>query len=278
MAIRIITDSSSDFDAQQLHDLGVGMVSMTINAGDQSYADGIDLVRSDFYDMLLSDEFQLKTSQPAPLDFISVFEDARDNEDDLIVILISGALSGTVMSAVSAKKMVGYDRIHIIDSRCASAGIQMLVGEALAMIDRGYDVVEIVSRLENIKNRIRIYLGIDTLKYLYRGGRLSRVEAGLGTLANVHPILRLQDGKLEVYCKCMGSRKTFRRLAETVHAIPKDPGFFMRFLYSYDDSNCRSLMEFFPGASESDMLEIGPTLATHAGPGVFAAVFVEAEA
>lgn len=278
MAIRIITDTSSDFDAAQLHDLGVGLVHMTINADDRSYTDGIDLTRSDFYDMLLSDEFVLKTSQPVPLDFISHFEEARENGDELIVILVSGALSGTVQSARAAREMVGYDRIHIVDSRCASAGIQLLVQESLKMIGEGVPAVKIVERLNELKSRICIYLGIDTLKYLYRGGRLSRMEAGLGALASVHPILRLKDGALDVHSKCMGAKKTLRRLAETVLEIPKDPAFPIRFLYSYDDANCRALMEYFPGSGDADMLEIGPTLAAHAGPGVFAAVFVEAEA
>lgn len=277
MSIRIITDSSSDFDTAQLHSRGIRQVSMTINVDEQSYEDGIDLSRSDFYEMLLSDDVVPKTSQPAPQDFINLFEEARDDGDDVIAILISGALSGTVQSARSARDMVGYDRIHIVDSRCASAGIQFLVNEALRLSEEGRCAEEIVEFLNELKERIRIYLGIDTLKYLYRGGRLSRVEAGLGTLANVHPILRLKDGALEVHSKCMGVKKTFKKLAETIRSIPRDGNYPVRFLYSYDDSNCRTLMQFFPGAADSDMLEIGPTLATHAGPGIFAAVFVEAK-
>lgn len=277
MSIRIITDTSSDFDAGRLRELGADLVRMTINAGDHSYADGLDLSRSDFYEMLLSDSVVLKTSQPSPQDFVTLFEEARDNGDDVIAILISGKLSGTVQSAQTARDMVGYSRVHIVDSLCASVGIQFLVLEAHRMIQQGASVQEIIARLEDVRGRVRIYLGIDTLKYLYRGGRLSSVEAGLGTLASVHPILMLKNGALEVHSKCMGKKKTIRRLAEIIRDAPRDRDFPLRFIYSYDDANCRTLMDHFFSASESDMQEIGPTLAVHAGPGVFAGVLVEAQ-
>ena len=103
------------------------------------------------------------------------------------------------------------------------------------------------------------------------------MEAGIGTLANIRPLLALKDGKLEVSAKCMGTKKAVRKLAELIGAHKIDPAFPMYFLYSYDDTNCRSLMDCFPGAAGSPVVELGPSLATHTGPGVYAALFVEAE-
>lgn len=277
MAIRIITDTSSDYDYSIARELGIDMVSMTINLGEQSYADGIDLTHADFYDMLLSDTVVPKTSQPTPHDFQTIFERAKADGDDVIVILISGALSGTTQSAETAKALCGYDRIYVVDSRCATAGIQYLVDEARRMRAEGAAAKAIVKRLESIKTRVRAFLGLDTLKYLYRGGRLSRVEAGVGTLAGIRPLLMLKDGRLEVCAKCMGAKKAMKTLTELIGSLKLDPAFPMRFIYSYCADNCRTLMQSFPGASEADLIEIGPTLATHAGPGVYGAVFVEAE-
>ena len=223
MAIRIITDTSSDFDPSALRGRSVGLVPMTINVGAASYADGIDLTHADFYEMLLSDGEAPKTSQPIPQDFLDHFERAKAAGDDVIAILISGELSGTVQSAQAAKDMCGYDRIHIVDSRCASAGIQMMVDETERMANAGESVEAILDRLESMIRRMRIYLGLDTLKYLYRGGRLTRLEAGVGMLANIHPLLALKDGTLEVCAKCMGTKKTMRRLVEIIESVPADP-------------------------------------------------------
>jgi len=277
MAIRIITDTSSDFDYSSLESRPISMVSMTINVGDASYADGVDLTRSDFYDMLLSDQFTPKTSQPTPQDFLTLFEKAMADGDDVIVLPVSSELSGTMQSAVNAKNMCGYDRIFILDTLTAAAGLQILANLAEKMASEGASAEQIVDRLNSVKDRIRIYLGIDTLKYLYRGGRLSRVEAGIGTLASIRPLLSLKNGRLEVAAKCMGTKKAIRKLAEIIFGHKRDAAFPMHFIYSYDDANCRALMQCLPGSENCPMTELGPTLATHTGPGVYAAVFVEAE-
>lgn len=278
MAIRIITDTSSDFDYAALNGRPVSMVSLTINIGEQSYSDGIDLSHADFYDMLLSDTCVPKTSQPTPQDFLNLFEDAKAVGDDVIVLPISSELSGTMQSAVNAKNMCGYDRIFIVDTLSASGGLQLLTREAERMAAEGAATEAIVERLNNVKERIRIYLGVDTLKYLYRGGRLSRVEAGIGTLASIRPLLALKNGKLEVAAKCMGTKKAIRKVAELTNSHKIDPAFDIQFVYSYDDANCRMLMDCFPGCGNNPMIELGPTLATHTGPGVYATIFVEAEA
>lgn len=277
MAIRILTDTSSDFDPTELRERGIDLVCMTINVDDRTYSDGIDLTRSDFYDMLLSDTMVPKTSQPNPQDFLTLFERAKADGDDVIAILLSSRLSGTVQSAMTAREMCGYDRIFIVDSKCATAGIQYMVNDAERMAKEGMDAADIAAHLESLAGRVRVYLGLDTLKYLYRGGRLSRIEAGVGTLAGIHPLLALNDGVLEVCAKCIGTRMAMKRLTEIIRGVPADPAYRMRFIYSYDPANCETLMAHFPNATNADMLEIGPTLATHSGPGVYGAVFVEAE-
>ena len=277
MSIRIITDTSSDLSFEASRAQGIGLVPMTINVGEHSYADGIDLTHEDFFDMLLSDGEPPKTSQPTLQSFLEHFERAKADGDDVIAVLISGELSGTVQSAQTAKDLCEYERIHIVDSRCATAGIQLLIHEARRMIESGAEAFDIAERLRALTRRVRVFLGLDTLKYLYRGGRLTRLEAGVGTLAGIHPLLGLKDGTLEVCAKCIGNKKTMKRLVEIIKSHRLDPAFPLRFIYSYDPTNCRTLMSSFTGASEEDLVEIGPTLAAHSGPGVYGAVFIEAE-
>ncbi len=276
MAIRILTDTSSDFDFRMLARRPVDMVSMTINVGEKSYADGVDVSREDFYNLLLSDDVVPKTSQPGPGEFLPYFEKARDNGDDVIAILISGKLSGTVQAAMTAKEICGYDRIFIIDSMSATWAIQILVNEAERLAGENVPAQKIAEHLEALKGRARIYLGLDTLKYLYRGGRLSKVEAGIGTLAGVRPLLMLKDGKLDVAAKCMGAKKAVKKLAELLSGFEIDAAYPPCFIYSYDSENCEALMAQLPQLPRR-MIEIGATLATHAGPGVYGLVFFEAE-
>ena len=165
----------------------------------------------------------------------------------------------------------------MLESGCATAAIQLMADEAKRMNQLGATIREILDRLESMKKRMRLFVGLDTLKYLYRGGRLSRMEAGIGTLANIRPLLALQEGILVVHSKCVGTKRTLRKLADTIREIKKDPSFPTRFIFSYDDANCRELMKLLPDLATLPPLEIGPALACHAGPGVFGAIFVEAE-
>jgi len=276
MAIRILTDTSSDYSFERCKELGISMVSMTVNVGETSYTVGKDLSRDDFYRMLLHEEPVPKTSQPSPQAFLDHYERAMKAGDDVIAITISSSISGTYQSALTAKEICGYDRIYVVDSRCATVGIQFLVEEALRMAQRGDTPDAIVGRLNELKSRIHIYAGVETLKYLYLGGRLSRAEAGIGTLAGIRPLLSLHNGKLEAYAKCMGTKKAMRRLVETIQSVEKDPAFDTRFIYTYDSANCEALMSQLPELFCSDPIEIGPSISVHSGPGVYGAVFVAA--
>jgi DegV family protein with EDD domain len=195
----------------------------------------------------------------------------------MIAIVVSSSISGTFQSALTAKQICDYDGIHVVDSRCGTVGIQFLVEEALRMAARGADVEQIIARLDSLKERIHIYAGVETLKYLYLGGRLSRAEAGIGTLAGIRPLLSLRDGKLEAFAKCMGTKKAMKKLVDTINSVEKDPAFDVRFIYTYDKTNCETLMGLLPELIGSEPIEIGPSISVHSGPGVYGAVFVAAE-
>lgn len=277
MALRIIADTSADYTLEDAREQDITLVPVTINVGTTSYRDCFDISHADFFKLLLSDGEPPKTSQPSPQAFLDAFNDVKESGDEAIVLLVTSKLSGTVQCANLAKEMCGYDKIHIVDSGCATAAIQLMANEAKRMDRLGATIKEILARLESMRERMRLFVGLDTLKYLYRSGRLSRVEAGIGTLANLHPLLALQEGILVVHSKCIGTKRTLRKLADTIADIRKDPAFPTRFIFSHDDTNCRALMKLLPDLATLPPLEIGPSLACHAGPGVYGAVFIEAE-
>ena len=171
MGIRIITDSSADFELAAAKRRGVSVVSMSIQFGGASFLDGKSITHDLFYRLLQERKENPSTSQPTPADFLRVFEEAKAAKEPAVAILLSSALSGTLQSALIAKEMCGYDPIYIVDSMTATAGIQILVNYACKLRDSGLPAPEIAEAVERIKDRVRIFAVIDTLEYLRRGGR-----------------------------------------------------------------------------------------------------------
>ena len=179
--IRILVDSASDVPYINSENIYVVPLSVTIN--DKTYLDGAQLGHDEFYDMLTTTDTFPKSSQPSPQAFTEVFEQAKEKGEELICIMLSSGVSGTYQSACLAKNIVGYDNIHIVDSLTGSYGVYLLVQQAQRMIEKGCSAQEIVAEIEALKGRVMVYLSVDTLEYLYRGGRLSKTSALIGSVA-----------------------------------------------------------------------------------------------
>ena len=205
MAIRIITDSSSDFDPAVAKRRQVEIVSMPIQFGKATFLDGKTISGEVFYKLLKEGKENPSTSQPTPNDFLKVFEAAKAAGDQVVAVLLSSALSGTIQSAMIAKGMCDYDDIYIVDSLSATAGIQILVNYACKLRDSGLAAADIAAQLEQLKGRIRIFAVIDTLEYLRRGGRISSLQAGLGTVTKLKPVITVRDGAVAITNKAFGT-------------------------------------------------------------------------
>ena len=150
MAIRILTDSTSDIQPKEAQQRDLMLVPLRVNFADGGYRDSVDITHEEFYEKLTASEKLPTTSQPTPEDFLACFEQAKEQGDTLICILLSGGLSGTVQSAQIAKELCDYENIHIVDSRQATAGIRVLVDLASLLIQEGKSAAEIVAELEQV--------------------------------------------------------------------------------------------------------------------------------
>lgn len=279
MAVRIIVDSAADYSTAEIEKRKITRVPMAVSFGDEEYLDGVDLTKEEFYEKLTEGEVFPKTSQPSPAKFAECFEEAKKAGDSVVAVLISGALSGTVQSAHLAKEMAEYEEIYIVDSKTATLGIRVLVDRAVHMRDQGKNAEEIAAELEELKTRIRIYAGLDTLEYLYKGGRLSKAQASLGKLANIKPIITVDgEGSVALCGKQLGIRHVCRQIAKLIEEEGIDMSCPVYFVYSCEKKNCMTFvhslqkkgMEF----GEIKTREIGPTIGTHIGPGAFGIVYV----
>jgi len=279
MGIRIITDSSADFDLAAAKRRGVGVVPMSIQFGGASFVDGKSITHDLFYRLLQERKENPSTSQPSPADFLRVFEEAKAASEPAVVILLSGALSGTLQSAEVAKEMCGYDPIYIVDSMTATAGIQILVNYACKLRDSGLPAPEIAQAVENIKDKVRIFAVIDTLEYLRRGGRLTGLQAGLGAMARLKPVIAVRDGKVSIVGKALGTGAAVKQLMKLLTEHPVDDAYPSYFLYSDDKSREELLLPKLKGQNMLPLRlhysSVGPTIGTHIGPGALGIAYTE---
>ncbi len=276
MGIRIIADSASDLlksDAQQLN---VQVVPLKVIFGSEEYRDGVDITMEEFYSKLSKADSLPSTSQPTPNDYIVLFEEAKAAGDEVIVITLSSQLSGTFQSATLAKNYVEYDNIYLIDSYNVTVGVRLLIDIACQRRDEGVACVDIVNEIEQLKPRIRLKAMMNTLDYLVKGGRLSKVAGFAGSLLSIKPIIEIKDGKVALVAKGRGKKAAMEALYKEIENDTEiDSTMPIAVAYTQDEDGAVALKDFLAtkGINAGNIYPIGSTIGTHAGPGASAIIY-----
>ncbi|MBR2943296.1 MAG: DegV family protein [Clostridia bacterium] len=282
MSIRIITDSAADFSAAELKEYSITAVPLQVIFGQDAYTDGQTLTPDIFWERLTSGE-NPTTSQPSPDAFLTAFEDALAAGDDVVCISLTAALSGTMQSATIAASMVDQpDRIDIVNSKLVATAQKLLVLQACRLRDEGKTAAQIVETIKALRARIRLYACLDTLEYLARGGRIPKAVASVGGAVRFKPLITLSDeGAVELCGKGIGLHRATDALIKLVEKHTIDRNYPVLPLYTHTPDNCQAFIKKLGSAGIScdaeDMCAVGATIGTHAGPGAFGLVFVEAE-
>ena len=210
--IRFITDSASDMNHPRED---VTILPLHIRFGDDEYADGVTISHREFYEKLIECDTLPTTSLVSPAVFEDAYEQAVSAGETVIVITISGKLSGTCQSArIAAEDYEG--KVFVVDSMNATIGERILVEYGLQLKDQGKSAEEIVSILEKEKSKIHTMGLLDTLEYLKKGGRVTAAGAAIGTVLNIKPVLQIQGGKLDAYKKVRGMLQAKKTLLEAL--------------------------------------------------------------
>lgn len=283
--ITILADSASDITPQELKSWKVDLVPMSLAFdGKDPFQDDHTIPMAGLWQRMESGEL-LTTSQPSLQSFLDVFERAREQGRSVLYISISSNLSGTYQTARAAATMVDYDDIHIVDGRqaAASAAEKLLVWRACKLRDQGdLSAGEIARELEQLRGRVRLFACIDSLEYLVRGGRLSKLAGNIGSLLNIKPIIAFSpDGHVSVIKKAPGLKRAASELCELVRAHLVDTAFPVIPIFAKVDANCRGLFDQLGQrvglTTVTPPQEIGATIGCYIGPGGFGLSYVEAQ-
>jgi DegV family protein with EDD domain len=212
--VKIVTDSTCNLSAEVLAAHDIRVAPITIQFGNETYQEGIDITRDLFYRKVEEMGIIPTTSQPTPAWFSRYYQELAAQGQQILVITITAQHSGTYQSAVLAKSMVPEADVEVFDSKSISLGTGWMILEACQMAEAGRDRTAILSRLGEIRAGAHLFITPATLKYLQMSGRVGKLQGAVASLLNVKPIITLVDGTLEAGENIRTRRKAVNRLMQ----------------------------------------------------------------
>ncbi len=273
--IAIVTDSNSGITQMQAKELGIHVLPMPFFINGKMYFEDITLTQKEFYNKLAEDA-DISTSQPSPADVIDLWDRVLEEYDAIIHIPMSSGLSSSCETAAALAQ--DYDgKVHVVDNQRISITQRQSVLDAIAMEEKGMSAQEIVDVLMREKLEASIYITVDTLKYLKKGGRVTPAGAALGAVLNIKPVLTIQGDKLDAFAKVRGFKAGKKKMLDAMETDIKErfAGKELHLMAAYTCSeeeamNWKSEIEDrFPGY-EVHMDPLSLSVSCHIGPGSMA--------
>jgi len=272
--IRILTDTGSDITYLGASDAGVEILELDVKFDEFPYDYRNDADFSVFYENLKKAKGLPSTSQATPAQYLDVFEDVKAKGDEMIVITLSGGLSGTHASAQMALAECEYDGISVIDSRQAIGSQRFLAEHAVALRDEGKSRAEIVESVMDLRDRSKLIACLDTLTYLKKGGRVPPAMALIGNAIKIKPVIHLVDGKIEPLDKVRGVQAGLRAIQQQLDENPIDNDWPVYIGHANDEERGKMFMEETKekyGIKNCSLIPVGCVIGTHTGP---SAIFI----
>lgn len=279
--IAVLTDSNSGISQAEAQQIGAHVIPMPFTINDSTYYEGINLSQEQFYSFLEA-EAVVSTSQPSPDTIIVMFKKLLKEYDEIVHIPMSSGLSGSYQTARMIAQEEEFDgKVYVVNNQRISVTQKQAAYDALALAEKGYDGAQIKNILEEDKFNSSIYIMLDTLYYLKKGGRITPAAATLGTLLKLKPVLQIQGEKLDAYAK---ARTTSQGKTIMMQAVRKDietrfggwdeqtaDRVFLQIAYTKNDENAvvfrKEIEKEFPGLEIRHMEPLSLSISCHIGPG-----------
>ncbi|MCL2281489.1 MAG: DegV family protein [Dehalococcoidia bacterium] len=277
MAVKIVTDSTSDIPAEIAKELGITVAPLVVLFGRESFKDHVDITTEEFYHRLAKDSIHPTTTQPKPHVFVNIYQELLSQNNEILVIVISSKLAGVFRSASNAVKIVeGKGRIEVIDSKLATLSLGLVVIEAAKMAQNGMSLSEISAAVKAILPNSNTIVAFDTLKYLSRGGRIGKAQVMLGSRLSVKPVLTLKDGEVSPVTRLRSMSAAADYLYNQVSGIKKIRALGVSHATTPDAAN--ALMQRLGALYPQEKIyrsSVSTVLGAHTGPNALSVSFIE---
>ena len=275
--VAIVTDSASDLTAEVAAARGIRVVPLYVRFGDREFRTGVDLSTNEFWTRMVAPDAPFPTTAAAsPGDFGAAFEEELANGAEAIVCVTVGSkLSATFKSAELAAQGLRGGEIHVVDSSSASMGVGLLALLGAELAADGLPASEIASTLRGRVGDIDLYVALDTLEYLRKGGRISPARAAIGTVLSIKPIITVTDGEVDTADRVRTRSKARERVLELLTARPVERIAILYTPPADPDAFGQEVFARLPGgidAGHATTAVVGPSVGPHIGPGCLGAV------
>lgn len=277
MSVRVVSDSTCDVQAALAAEHGISIVPLTVRFGDEELLDGVDITSEQFFKRLQREQATPSTAAPAPGQFREVYERLiAEGATAIVSIHISSKLSATLEAARQGAEGLGVP-VHFVDSKLFSLGTGLGVIEAAKAARAGCTPEQVVAVAEDTFRRSRIFVTLETLEYLRRGGRLSRGQEIVGTLLKVKPILAAQDGEVAA----IGRIRTKQKAVEDILSRLADlrPWAYAYVVHATTPDELEYVSDRYRGLAPDTPVftgRMGPVIGVHGGPGAIGIGCVQA--
>lgn len=276
--LRIITDTASDITKEQADKMNIEIVplAITFEDGDCPQVEEKDFVI--FYERLQKCQKLPTTSRPTPEAYLKIYEEAKSKGEEVLVLTLSGGLSGTIETAFTAKQMGEYENVHIVDTHQAIIAQRMIVEYAVKLRDEGYKAKDIAEKIEECRDRIVVCGVVDTLKYLKIGGRVPASLATIGEALRIKPVIVLEDTILKTIGKARGRKDGISKLYSKVEKDGIDTNYPVYFGYTtnkeiVDDFMYVTCKKY--NLKDTKIYPVGGIIGTHCGTNCIAIAYMK---
>ncbi|EEL88033.1 DegV family EDD domain-containing protein [Bacillus cereus BAG3X2-1] len=275
--IKIVTDSTADLAQDVIEKYGIHVLPLSISVNGQTYLDRVDLQPDEFIEEMIKSEELPKTSQPAMGTFVEMYDKLGEDGSEVLSIHMTSGMSGTVATANSAASMTDT-KVTVVDSQFITHALAYQVVEAAKMANEGRSLEEIIKRVDEVRKNTRLYVVVDTLENLVKGGRIGKGKAFIGSLLNIKPIASLEDGVYNPVTKVRSQGQIVKTLAKLFEedtagkvvkavAIPHAKAIPLA-------ENVKAAVEKVSGFAQSEIFYTTPIISTHTGPGAIGFMYL----
>jgi DegV family protein with EDD domain len=278
--IAVVTDSTTYMPPELVKKHNISIAPQVLIWGEQTYKDGVDMQSREFFTRLKTTKVMPTTSQVAVISFQEIFQSLVDQDFEVLALLVSSKLSGTVQSAMQARDLMSSarDKINIVDSQSVAMALGFQALAVARAIEAGASLKDAIALAEKSHEYTGVFFAVDTLEFLHRGGRIGGAQRFIGSALNLKPILAIQEGRVEGIERIRTKSKAQDRVLELcIEKVNRRSPVRLATLHANAAEDAKALLtkaERALNPIESIFTEVSPTVGTHAGPGTVGLAFM----